>query len=96
MLKTYLVIHEHRFGVDYSKFATEREDLQALEGCYTTLDFTDEVHSSTENLLPNIYSLSSLGYYIFSANFYLGARTGISKLEELLLDFIEDKELANY
>lgn len=34
MLKTYLVIHEHRFGVDYRKFATEREDLQSLVGCY--------------------------------------------------------------
>lgn len=65
----------------------------ALEGCYTTLDFTNEVHSSIENLLPNIYNLSSLGYYIFSENFYLGKKIGISKLEELLLDFIEDKEL---
>ena len=42
MLKTYLVTHSHRFGTDLHKFATEREDLQALEGYYSGYDGGEE------------------------------------------------------
>lgn len=34
MLKTYLVTHNHRFGTDLHKFATEREALQNCVGTY--------------------------------------------------------------
>lgn len=65
----------------------------AIEGCYTSVNFTDEIYTSKDDMLPNIYNLFSLGYYIFSENFYNNNRTNISKLEELLLDFIDDREL---
>ena len=65
----------------------------AIEGCYKAVDFTDEIFSNSNNLLPNIYNQFILGNYIFSGNFYSGERNSISVLEELLLDYIEDKEL---
>lgn len=64
-------------------------------GVYTsTLEFIEANTPTKNNLLPDIAELAKTNkLYMFTENFYNNIRTDISPLEELLLDFIEDKEL---
>ena len=62
--------------------------------CFSLLEFSESCSTTNSTLLPNIKEISKTSkHYMFSENFYLNKRESISILEELLLDYIEDKDL---
>lgn len=65
----------------------------ALYSCYSALSFKDDNNTFKGTQLPDIVNLSAIGNYMFSDNFYNSDRTSLSNIEELLLDYIENKEL---
>lgn len=62
--------------------------------CFSSIEFSEVCTPENNSLLPDIKTITGTSkHYMFSENFYNNERSNISILEELLLDYIEDREL---
>lgn len=69
-------------------------DIANFDACFGAIEMLDEPSIYKTILLPDIVELFKTSkHYMFSENFYKKDRTGISAIEELLLNYLEDKEL---
>lgn len=68
--------------------------IAMADACFRAVDLLPEASEYKNVLLPDIAELFKTSkYYMFSENFYNKDRTNISAIEELLLDYLEDKEM---
>ena len=62
--------------------------------CFSLIEFSETCSPENNTLLPNIKEIAGTSkLYMFSENFYNNLREDISILEELLLDYIDNREL---
>ena len=62
--------------------------------CFSLIEFSELCSPNANSLLPDVKEITQTSkHYLFSENFYNNIREDITVIEELLLDFIEDREL---